>query len=128
MIRRLAPTLALGLAVAVPTLAIAGGPGQTVQVDNAIKIRDAAPAFHGRVVGDSSDCVFNRPVRLFEQKRSGSRKLLGSTSAAASGKWEVIVDPLASGAYFAVARKVEIGTAGTIYVCYRSKSKLVAVD
>jgi hypothetical protein len=40
----------------------------------------------------------------------------------------VIVDPLSSGAYLAVVKQREEGTAGTIFVCLRDKSKIVGVD
>ena len=113
----------LALAVTVPAMAT-----QTVHISSEIKLRNHAPAFHGRIVSANSACEEGRSVKLFKQKRNGGKKLLGTTVSDLEGKWAVLVDPLSSGAYFAVAQKREEGTAGTIFVCDRAKSRFVAVD
>jgi hypothetical protein len=122
--------LALAAACAVALGAAAGSlaQGQTVQIETQVKLRDSAPAFHGKVVADNENCVEDRKVKMFKQKRSGGKKLLGTDHAANGGKWKVLFDKLASGAYFAVAPQVEQGTAGTIYECERGKSRVIAVD
>ncbi len=123
------PVLAAVLAlVAVPTVAFAGGPGQTVELDSNVKIRNSFPAFHGKVKSHNAACVEQRRVKLFKKKRSGGKKLLGFDQTDLDGKWFVEVDPLSSGVYFAVAKRREEGTAGTIYVCLRAKSRTVSVD
>jgi hypothetical protein len=109
--------------VAVPALAT-----QTVHIASEIKLRNHAPAFHGRIVSDNDACEQGRSVKMFKQKRNGGKKLLGTTTSDLEGKWQVLVDPLSSGAYFAVAQKRKEGTAGTIFVCDRAKSRIVAVD
>jgi hypothetical protein len=111
------------LAVTVPAMAT-----RTVHIASEIKLRNHAPAFHGRIVSDNSACEEGRSVKLFKEKRNGGKKLLGITTSDLEGKWAVLVDPLSSGAYFAVAQKREEGTAGTIFVCDRAKSRFVAVD
>jgi hypothetical protein len=120
----LATTLAL---VALPGIALAGA-GQTVELGSHVKIRDGFPAFHGKVTAHNAACVEQRRVKLFKERRNGGRKLLGFDQTDNDGKWLVEVDPLKSGAYFAVAKRREEGTAGTIYVCLRKKSRTVAVD
>jgi hypothetical protein len=101
---------------------------QTVHISSEIKLRNHAPAFHGRIVSDNDACEQGRSVKMFKQKRNGGKKLLGVTTSDLEGKWQVLVDPLSSGAYFAVAQRREEGTAGTIFVCDRAKSRIVAVD
>jgi hypothetical protein len=101
---------------------------QTVHISSEIKIRNHAPAFHGRIVSDNDACEQGRSVKLFKERRNGGKRLLGTTTSDLEGKWAVLVDPLSSGAYFAVAQRREEGTAGTIFVCDRAKSRIVAVD
>jgi hypothetical protein len=113
----------LALAVTVPAMAT-----RTVHISSEIKLRNHAPAFHGRIVSDNDACEQSRSVKLFKERRNGDKKLLGKTASDLEGKWAVIVDPLSSGAYFAVAQKRKEGTAGTIFVCDRAKSRFVAVD
>ncbi len=121
----LAATSAL---IAVPAVALAGGAGQTVELDSNVKIRNSFPAFHGKVKSHNAACVEQRRVKLFKQKRNGGKKLLGFDQTDNDGKWFVEVDPLSSGVYYAVAKRREEGTAGTIYVCLRAKSRTISVD
>jgi hypothetical protein len=116
-------TAGLVALVAVPALA-----AQTVHITSEIKLRNNAPAFHGRIVSDNDACEQSRSVKLFKERRNGGKKLLGTTTSDLEGKWQVLVDPLSSGAYFAVGQKREEGTAGTVFVCDRAKSRIVAVD
>lgn len=121
-------TLVAILAVAMTAgAALASGPGRTVRIDTQVKLRDSAPAFHGKVLADNENCVEDRLVKMFRKKRNG-KQLLGKTHASDSGRWKVPFDNLSTAAYYAVAPKVEQGTAGTIYVCLRAKSNFVAVD
>jgi hypothetical protein len=113
----------LALAATGPAMAT-----RTVHIASEIKLRNHAPAFHGRIVSDNGACEQGRSVKLFKEKRNGGKKLLGTTISDLEGKWQVLVDPLSSGAYFAVAQRREEGTAGTIFVCDRAKSRIVAVD
>ena len=127
MTRKLALATALAL-VAIPAIALAGGPGQVVEIESEIKIRKAFPPFHGKVLADNENCVEQRRAKLFKEKRNGDRKLLGFDLTDEKGKWDVRVDPLKSGAYYAVVKRQEQGTAGTIYACLRAKSRTLVVD
>jgi hypothetical protein len=121
--------LVLGACAAIfGTAAIAFAQGQTVEIEAEVKLRDRAPAFHGKVVADNENCVEDRTVKMFKQKRGGGKKLLGKDHAANNGKWTVLFDKVTSGGYFAVAPSVEQGTAGTIYDCLRAKSRVLAID
>jgi hypothetical protein len=118
---------ALALAVSAPSLAAAGGTN-TVTIDSEIVMRSSFPAFHGKVKSSNSACLQPRLVKLFKLRRNGGRKLLGKSHTDSAGRWQVIVDPLSSGAYRAVVKQREEGTAGTIFVCARDKSRIVVVD
>jgi hypothetical protein len=126
-IRDLALAAAAALALGALTAGVAGATN-TVQIESTIKLRQSFPAFHGKVTSPNQACAENRLVKMFKKKRSGGRKLLGKTHTDLNGKWEVLVDPLSSGAYLAVVKQREEGTAGTIFVCLRDKSKVVTVD
>ncbi len=126
MTRKTAVATVLAL-LAVPCAALAGA-GQTVELNSQVKIRNNVPAFHGKVKAQNAACTEQRRVKLFKQRRNGGRKLLGFDQTDDDGKWFVEVDPLKSGAYFAVAKRREEGTAGTIFVCLRARSRTLAVD
>ena len=131
MPRTLIPKLALAavIALAFSALTISAAPAtNTVEIGSRIIMRPNFPAFHGRVKSPNDACVDNRLVKLFKKKRSGGRKLLGKTHTDEVGKWEVIVDPLSSGSYRAVVKQRAEGTAGTIFICRRDKSKRAVVD
>ena len=117
------------LAVVVSGSAIGvAGATNTVEIDSEIVLRETFPAFHGKVKSSNVACTQGRLVKLFKKKRSGGRRLLGKTHTDLAGKWQVIVDPLSSGVYRAVVKQRSEGTAGTIFVCLRDKSKLAVVD
>ena len=131
MPKTLVPKLALTavVALAFSGLTISAAPAtNTVEIGSRIIMRPNFPAFHGRVKSPNDACVDNRLVKLFKKKRSGGRKLLGKTHTDEVGKWEVIVDPLSSGSYRAVVKQRAEGTAGTIFVCRRDKSKRAVID
>jgi hypothetical protein len=109
-------------AVAVPAFAT-----NVVKFDSKVTISSKPPAFHGHVKSDKSACEKQRKVKLFKQ-RQGSDKLLGKDKSNNRGKWEVEVDPLKSGAYYAKVVRRKEGTAGTIFVCRGDTSKTVVVD
>ncbi|HLM31937.1 MAG TPA: hypothetical protein VK326_09790 [Solirubrobacterales bacterium] len=121
----------LAIATALVLLAAAAaalaGPGQTVEIKTTVLIRDSAPAFHGKVRAKNQNCVEDRTVKMFREAGAG-RRLLGKTQTSNAGKWKISVDPLKSGAYYAAAKRVEQGTAGTIYVCTRARSETIIVD
>ena len=106
------------LAVAVPANA------QTVEYESKIRLKNAAPAFHGKVKSDSSMCVSNRKVRLFKAQRGKDDKLLGKTRTDFEGRWEILKTPK-SGVYYAKVNQLVVEGS---YSCLADKSKKVVID
>jgi hypothetical protein len=109
-------------AAAVPAFAT-----NVVKIDSKVTISAHAPAFHGRVTSDNHACETGRKVKLFK-RRHGPDHLLGHDETNHKGRWQVGVNPLSSGAYYAKVTRREEGTAGTIYVCRRDRSRTRVVD
>ena len=115
---------------AVLTAAVAAVPAlatNVVKIDSKVTISAHAPAFHGRVKSDNHACETGRKVKLFK-RRHGPDHLLGHDETNHRGRWQVGVNPLSSGAYYAKVTRREEGTAGTIYVCRRDRSRTRVVD
>ena len=125
-IRRTAATIALG-GVAAAT-AIAPAAAQDVpEVVTKLKLRNSAPAFHGKVKADTDVCTTGRKVRLFKVK-PGEDKLLGKDRADMKGRWEILKTPK-SGVYYAKAKQVAAGGEDSQPVtCLKAKSNKVAID
>jgi hypothetical protein len=127
----MSPRLAFPLLVATLTVALSGmafGQGETVEIATQLKLSSHAPSFHGKVKADNPGCGEDRKVKMFVRYGTGPRELLGSTTAANNGKWKIPVPDIASGEYYAVAKRTEDGTAGTIYVCLKAKSNSLVAD
>jgi hypothetical protein len=127
----MSPRLAFSLLVASLTVAVSGiafAQGQTVEINTELKLNSNAPSFHGKVIADNEGCVVQRKVKMYVRYGTGPRELLGSTEADVKGKWKVPVNDIASGEYFAVAKRTEEGAAGTIYVCLKAKSNSLVAD
>jgi hypothetical protein len=120
--------LSLCAASALCAAAAFAGTMNVVEYESAVKLREAYPAFHGKVTGENAACAYPRRVKLYEKRRTGGRRLLGVDRTDAEGRWRVIVEPLESGVYFAVVKRREEGAAGTFYVCLRDRSKTAVVD
>jgi hypothetical protein len=110
---------ALTLGAAVPA-------GADMPFISKIRLKESFPAFHGLVKSDSDGCVANREVRLFKERRNGEDKVLGKTRTMADGKWEILVDPLKSGVYYAKVNQA--GTEETGITCLPDTSKKAVVD
>ena len=122
--------VAAGCAVALGGASLAFGQGETVRMDTELNIRQTEPTFHGNVKADNENCVEDRKVKLFRTETTSGRdrKLLGTDHAANDGGWKILFDKVTSGVYFAVAPRVEQGTAGTIFVCRRAKSDEIPIQ
>jgi hypothetical protein len=115
-------SLAAATVAAIPALAT-----NVVKIDSKVTISTRAPAFHGKVKSDNHACEVHRKVKLFKE-RHGADKLLGHDRTSNRGRWKVELDPLRSGAYYARVKRRAEGTAGTIYVCQRDRSRTLVVD
>jgi hypothetical protein len=123
-LRRTALTLAIGgLAVfgaAMPAVA------RDMPFESKIRLKNAFPAFHGKVKSDSPSCIANRKVRLFKEKRGkGDDKLLGKDRTDSSGYWEILKTPK-SGVYYAKVNQFSDESTGLS--CLPDTSKKVAID
>src|SRR5687767_4229471 len=115
-------------AVVLSGASLAFAQGATVEIETELIMRQSTPAFHGKVKADNENCVEDRKIKLFKEKRSGGKALLGTGHAKDDGRWKILFDKVTSGVYFAVAPAVEEGTAGTIYECLRGKSDEVPIQ
>ena len=109
--------------VSIPSLAT-----QVVRHPSRVTISEKAPAFHGRVKSNAHPCVQQRKVKLFRAKSHGPDTLLGRDHTNNHGRWQVDVNPLKSGAYYAKVSRRSDGTAGTIHICVKDRSRIVPVD
>jgi hypothetical protein len=119
--------LLAALALGCVGLAVPASAGNVVRIDSKVTIAESPPAFHGRVISDNEACEQGRTVKLL-QKRPGQDDSLGRDTTNNNGKWQVVVEPLSSGAYYAKVRRREEGAAGTTFVCRRDLSRTVVVD
>ena len=67
-------------------------------------------------------------MKLFLAKRHAPDKFLGRDHTNNHGRWQVDVNPLKSGAYYAKVSRRSDGTAGTIHICVKDRSRIVPVD
>jgi hypothetical protein len=122
---RTVASLALGSAVAVA--AIVPASAQDMPVETTLKLRNSAPAFHGKVKADSDVCVAGRKVRLFKV-RKGEDKLLGKDRANGKGRWVIPKEPK-SGVFYAKVKEVQAGgEESPVVLCLKAKSNKVAID
>lgn len=117
--------IALGLAAATPA------PAGDVS-DTQVKIRDTAPAFHGKVKSDNPFCVNNRKVKLLYRKRPGApKRKLGADRANSNGRWAVTEASdgfiLKSGLYWAKVNRIRFEE-GAPMTCRGDSSTKVFVD
>lgn len=107
------PILPVLLALALPQAGLGLGTGETARHTTSISISSSVPAFHGRVKSSVKICKNHRRVQLFRKRAGKDPKLLGGDRSAGTGRWEVPVGTLKSGAYYAkVKPKSGAGCAG----------------
>jgi hypothetical protein len=120
----LAAAVAAVLALALPVLAIAGQPGQTVELKTTITMNPYGSA--GKVSAASANCVESRQVVI---KEKGYGKI-GSTTTSSTGSWKA--EPKYKGEVplkiWAEVKPVTQGTAGTIYKCLGATSKVRTIN
>ncbi len=108
-------------ALAVPVVASADHPGQTVELKSTITVNPVASA--GKVSSSNANCVEDRQVVV---KEKGFGKI-GSTTTSSTGSWKA--EPKYKGnapplKVYAEVKPVTQGTAGTIYKCLGATSKV----
>lgn len=111
-------------ALAIPVVASADHPGQTVELKSTISINPVGSA--GKVSSSNANCVEERQVVV---KEKGKGKI-GSAKTNASGGWKA--EPKYRGSVplkvYAEVKPVTQGTAGTIYKCLGATSKVRTIN
>jgi carbon monoxide dehydrogenase subunit G len=111
-------------ALAVPVVASADHPGQTVELKSTITINPFGSA--GKVSSSNANCVEDRQV-IVKEKGYGK---IGSTTTSSTGSWKA--EPKYKGnvplEVWAEVKPVTQGTAGTIYKCLGASSKIRTIN
>jgi carbon monoxide dehydrogenase subunit G len=111
-------------ALAVPVIASADHPGQTVELKSTITINPFGSA--GKVSSSNANCVEDRQV-IVKEKGYGK---IGSTTTSSTGSWKA--EPKYKGnvplKVWAEVKPVTQGTAGTIYKCLGASSKIRTIN
>lgn len=124
--RRLAAVGCAAISSAALTAVALGGTADSVPTT--LKMRNAPPAFHGKVKSTLEECESDRRVKLFKERRDGTRKVLGRTDSDFNGKWLILVDPLESGAYIAKVKRHIVEVDGVPVVCEPDFAPGIVVD
>ncbi len=107
-------TMLLGAAAAITALAAASALGTTTKrFDSKVTLRASNP-FSGRVISKKHACEVRRTVKILN-KKPGPDSLYGRTKTDKQGNWSKPATP--NGDFYAVVKRHEEGTAGTIFVC-----------
>jgi hypothetical protein len=120
----LAAAVAVVVALALPVLALADHPGQTVELKTTITMNPYGSA--GKVSAANANCVESRQV-IIKEKGHGK---IGSTTTSSTGSWKA--EPKYKGdvplKIWAEVKPVTQGTAGTIYKCLGATSKVRTIN
>jgi hypothetical protein len=109
-------SLTIGLATAEAT--------RTVRIASQISIRSHGLTFSGKVTSSNPGCVVHRKVTLY--RTNGD--VLGTAKSGLHGHWKITAQGSAGitlGKFYAKVKRRSEGTAGTIFVCKRAKSKTI---
>lgn len=129
--KKLAPLILASAAVALMAALVAGPATatRTIQVPSQISIKSKDLKFTGKVTaGKYEPCAQQRKVILYKVVKGGPDQAVGETRTSLKGNYSIIPQGSAGislARFYAKARKVSEGTAGTIYVCKAARSKTV---
>jgi carbon monoxide dehydrogenase subunit G len=116
--------VAATVALAVPVVASADHPGQTVELKSTITINPYGSA--GKVSSSNANCTESRQV-VVREKGYGK---IGATTTSSTGSWKA--EPKYKGnvplKVWAEVKPVTQGTAGTIYKCLGAISKVRTIS
>ncbi len=120
--RSTAAVLAIALA-GLAALAPGAFATRHIRIDSQVNLAVSNP-FHGKVNSEpyGHACRPQRKVKVFN-KQPGADGLFGTATTNAKGRWKLPAMP--NGKFYAVVKRQEQGTAGTIYVCKRATSPVV---
>jgi hypothetical protein len=105
---------------------------RTVKVPSKVTIESNSLHFHGEVKTAAvyEPCEQQRKVTLFKVIANGPDQAVGHDTSDNHGKWSITPQGSAGitlAHFYAKAKKLSQGTAGTIYVCQAGRSKTIGV-
>ena len=110
------------------TAAVAQPSARGGKAKSTVTISSRVPAFNGTVKSGSGTCVSRRRVELYRRTGGGGAQRLGSDRTNSGGRWEVGVNPLQAGAYYAKVKPKRQSDGGSPLVCKQGRSETVIVD
>ena len=119
--------LVLALLVAVPSAA-ADLAERAQGKKTRISISSRFPAFSGSISSRAEPCLKHRKIELLKRSTDGEPKRLGKDSSESTGHWEVPLDNVKAGAYFARTKRKVKGKGRSRMVCKPGRSDVVVVD
>jgi hypothetical protein len=125
---------ATALAVAaLGLLAATAAATRTIHVPSKISIKSDELKFEGKVTVPASytPCREQRKVTLFKVVSGGPDQAVGHATTNHNGEWHITPQGSAGitlAHFYAKAKKLSQGTAGTIYVCDAAKSQTIGVS
>jgi hypothetical protein len=94
-----------------------------IRIESQVTLSASNP-FHGKVNSSpyGHACRPQRKVKVYN-KQPGTDGLFGTTTTNQKGRWKMPAS--ANGKFYALVKRQEQGTAGTIYVCKKATSPVV---
>lgn len=119
--------LVLAILVVVPSAAASLAARAESKRTN-VSISTKFPAFSGAISSKSDVCLKRRSIELLRRSSNGTPKLLGRDFSDSSGRWEVPLDNVKAGAYYARTKRKVTGKGESRLVCKPGRSEVVVID
>ena len=119
-----AGVVAIAVAVAIPSGALAGGKQfPTFFTAFKYKLKDGKSNFKGEIDSTKGNCIKDRKVVVY-LKKNGDKKKLGGDHTNSKGKFDIDLGKakLKKGTYFSQVNQAKIGNSGNKNVCLEQKS------
>jgi len=116
--------IAIAVAVAVPSGALAGGKQfPTFFTAFKYKLKNGESSFKGQIDSTKGNCIKDRKVVVY-LKKNGDKKKLGGDHTNNKGKFDIDLGKakLKNGTYFSQVNQAKIGNSGNKNVCLEQKS------
>ncbi len=125
-------SIAVVIALAALLVAATATATRTVKVPSKVTIESNSLHFHGEVKTAAvyEPCEQQRKVTLFKVIANGPDQPVGHDTSDNHGNWSITPQGSAGitlAHFYAKAKKLSQGTAGTIYVCQTGRSKTIGV-
>ena len=122
--------IAIAVAVAVPSGALAGGKQfPTFFTAFKYKLKNGESSFKGQIDSTKGNCIKDRKVVVY-LKKNGDKKKLGGDHTNNKGKFDIDLGKAnpKKGTYFSQVNQAKIGNSGNKNVCLETKSGSVKVS